>query len=44
LVYQIYNTAFRSLEFGYASAIAMVLFVLVTGITLFQFKLEKKIN
>jgi multiple sugar transport system permease protein len=44
LVYQIYNTAFRSLEFGYASAIAMVLFVLVTGITLFQFKLEKQIN
>ncbi|MDR0589899.1 MAG: sugar ABC transporter permease [Spirochaetaceae bacterium] len=41
LVYQIYNTAFRSLEFGYASAIAMVLFVLVLGITLFQFRFEK---
>lgn len=42
LVYQIYNTAFRSLEFGYASAIAMVLFVMVTGITLVQFNLEKR--
>jgi multiple sugar transport system permease protein len=40
LVYQIYNTAFRSLDFGYASAIAMVLFVLVTGITLVQFRFE----
>jgi multiple sugar transport system permease protein len=44
LVYQIYNTAFRSLEFGYASAIAMVLFVLVVGITLIQFRFEKRFN
>jgi len=44
LVYQIYNTAFRSLEFGYASAIAMVLFVLVSGITLVQFRLEKRMT
>jgi len=42
LVYQIYNTAFRSLEYGYASAIAMVLFILVSGITLVQFRLEKR--
>jgi multiple sugar transport system permease protein len=42
LVYQIYNTAFRSLEFGYASAIAMVLFILVVGLTLIQFQAEKK--
>ncbi|GHV91848.1 ABC transporter permease [Spirochaetia bacterium] len=44
LVYQIYNTAFRSLEFGYASAIAMILFVLVVGITLIQFRFEKRFN
>jgi multiple sugar transport system permease protein len=44
LVYQIYNTAFRSLEFGYASAIAMILFVLVAGITLIQFRFEKRFN
>jgi len=41
LVYQIYNTAFRFLQFGYASAIAMVLFVIVAGITLVQFRFEK---
>jgi multiple sugar transport system permease protein len=44
LVYQIYNTAFRSLDFGYASAIAMVLFVLVAGITLIQFRFEKRFS
>ncbi|MDR0464093.1 MAG: sugar ABC transporter permease, partial [Treponema sp.] len=44
LVYQIYNTAFRSLEFGYASAMAMVLLILVVGITLFQFRLEKRFS
>jgi multiple sugar transport system permease protein len=42
LVYQIYNTAFRSLEYGYASAMAMILFLMVAGITLIQFRLEKK--
>jgi len=42
LVYQIYNTAFRSLEFGYASAMAMILFLIVVGITLVQFRGEKK--
>ena len=42
LVYQIYNTAFRSLNFGYASAQAIVLFVLVLVVTLIQFRGEKK--
>ncbi len=42
LVYDIYNTAFVRFEFGYASAISMVLFVLVLGITLLQFHGEKK--
>ena len=44
LVYQIYNTAFRSLEFGYASAIAMVLLVIVVCITLLQFRFEKRFS
>ncbi|MCL2410031.1 MAG: sugar ABC transporter permease [Treponema sp.] len=44
LVYEIFNTAFRFLEFGYSSAIAMVLFVLVVGITLVQFRFEKSMN
>ncbi|MDR2792417.1 MAG: sugar ABC transporter permease [Treponema sp.] len=44
LVYQIYNTAFRSLEYGYASAMAMILFIMVAGITLIQFRLERKLG
>ncbi|MDR1538768.1 MAG: sugar ABC transporter permease [Clostridiales bacterium] len=42
LVYQIYNAAFRSLNYGYASAIALVLFLIVLIITIIQFKGEKK--
>jgi multiple sugar transport system permease protein len=44
LVYEIYDTAFKSLRYGYASAMAMVLFIIVVGITLFQFRLEKKLG
>jgi multiple sugar transport system permease protein len=44
LVYQIYNTAFRSLNYGYASAMAMALFVIVLGVTLIQFQGEKKLE
>ena len=42
LVYDIYNTAFISWDLGYASAISMVLFILVLGVTLFQFYMGKK--
>ena len=42
LVYHIYNTAFISWDLGYASAIAMVLFILVLIVTLIQFRGEKK--
>lgn len=42
LVYDIYNTAFINYEFGYASAISMVLFVIVLVITIIQFRTEKK--
>lgn len=42
LVYHIYQTAFvTSSDYGYASAISMVLFVIVLAITLIQFKIEK---
>lgn len=41
LVYHIYDTAFGNSQFGYASAIAVVLFVLVLTVTLIQFKGEK---
>jgi multiple sugar transport system permease protein len=42
LVFYTYNTAFRQFKFGYSSAIAMVLFALVMGITIIQFLMEKR--
>lgn len=42
IVYQIYNTAFRALNYGYASAMAMILFLIVLAVTLVQFRGEKK--
>jgi len=42
MVYQIYTTAFRALRYGYASAMAMVLFVVVLAVTLLQFYGEKR--
>ncbi len=40
----IYNKSFISWDFGVASAAAMILFLIVGGITLLQFRLEKKFN
>lgn len=42
LVYHIYNTAFISWNLGYASAISMILFILVLTVTIVQFRGEKK--
>jgi multiple sugar transport system permease protein len=42
LVIHTYNTAFREFRFGYSSAIAMVLFVIVLAITLVQFRMERR--
>lgn len=42
LVLHIYNTAFINYEFGYASAVSMVLFLIVLIITIIQFRSEKK--
>lgn len=44
LAYHIYNMAFKSSKFGYASAVAMILFVIVICVTLIQFKFEKKLT
>lgn len=44
LVGYIYDMAFTSRNFGYASAIAMVLFVLVLIVTLVQFRGEKSMK
>jgi len=42
LVFTIYDQAFVANEFGYSSAIAMMLFLIVLGITVVQFRMEKK--
>lgn len=42
LVYHIYDTAFKSWDLGYASAISVVLFLLVLIVTLIQFRGDKK--
>lgn len=42
LVYDIYNTAFKQFEYGYASAMAYVLFLLILIISIIQFKGQKK--
>jgi multiple sugar transport system permease protein len=41
LVYHIYNEAFVSWDLGYASMVALVLFFLVLGVTLVQFRTDK---
>jgi multiple sugar transport system permease protein len=42
LVIHTYNTAFREFRFGYSSAIALVLFLIVLIITIVQFRMEKR--
>ncbi|MDO5136272.1 MAG: sugar ABC transporter permease [Eubacteriales bacterium] len=44
LAYHIFNSAFVNSKFGYASAVSMVLFVIVMTVTLIQFKVEKKMT
>lgn len=42
LAYHIYNSAFVSLKFGYASSVAMVLMLIVVVISIAEFKVERK--
>lgn len=42
LVYYIYNLAFEQSRYGYANAVAMILFAVVLLITLIQFRTEEK--
>lgn len=42
LVYKIYQEGIANLRFGYASAIALLLFLIILVITLIQFKLQKR--
>ncbi|MBS4206885.1 sugar ABC transporter permease [Bacillus sp. FJAT-50079] len=41
LVYDIYNTAFKQFEYGYASSMAYVLFMLILLFAFIQFKVQK---
>jgi len=42
IVMYIYEKAFRTFDMGYASAVAMTLFVLILGLTLLQFALGRR--
>ena len=42
LVYTIYTEAFQNYKFGYASAVALVLFLIILIVTLIQWKGQKK--
>ncbi|GGG26997.1 carbohydrate ABC transporter permease [Paenibacillus abyssi] len=42
LVFHIYNTAFQNYNFGYASAMSYILFVIILVITFIQLKMQKR--
>ena len=42
LVYYIYTQAFVNQNFGYASAMATVFFLLILGVTIVQFRMQEK--
>jgi multiple sugar transport system permease protein len=42
LVLYIYEQAFQNFRMGYASAIAMILFIIILGLTLLQFRLSRR--
>ncbi|HNQ43158.1 MAG TPA: sugar ABC transporter permease [Candidatus Cloacimonadota bacterium] len=44
IVYYIYEKGFDVLEMGYASAVALALFLLILGLTVLQRSLEKHVN
>ncbi len=44
IVYYIYEKGFDLLDMDYASAVALVLFVIILGLTLLQRRLEKHVN
>ncbi|MCL1964634.1 MAG: sugar ABC transporter permease [Firmicutes bacterium] len=42
IVYNIYKNAFENFRFGTAAALSVILFIIIMGITLMQFKMEKR--
>lgn len=44
IVYYIYEKGFDTLDMGYASAVALALFLLILGLTIMQRRIEKHVN
>jgi len=44
IVYYIYEKGFDSLDMGYASAVALFLFIFILGLTILQRRMEKHVN
>jgi multiple sugar transport system permease protein len=44
LVYFIYNQAFQNFQFGYASAVAYLLFIVILVITAIQFRVGRQLT
>jgi multiple sugar transport system permease protein len=44
IVYYIYEKGFDTLEMGYASAVALALFIIILALTIYQKRLEKHVN
>jgi multiple sugar transport system permease protein len=44
LVYYLYNQAFQQFNFGYASAIAYFLFLVIIVITVIQFRVGRRLT
>jgi multiple sugar transport system permease protein len=42
IVLHVYNTAFRNFQMGYASALAYVLFFILLGLTIIQFRFQRR--
>jgi multiple sugar transport system permease protein len=42
LVYYIYDLAFKRYEFGYASAVAFILFAIILALTIVQWNVKKR--
>jgi len=44
IVFYIYEKGFDTLEMGYASAVALILFIIILGLTILQRRLERHVN
>jgi multiple sugar transport system permease protein len=44
MVYYLYNEAFTKYRFGYASALSVILFVIIMAFSMVQMKLTRKVD